>query len=453
MSDPAPTTSETDQPALSRRQLRILSIVSGIVLLLVAGAIVVFIGLRGPSEPTNGTEPAPATPEATVAPTLSCETIISSDDVEVSVPLPVALTTKDTTLRVEPLVPETEAWSYPTERSDVALWVCGTVVNYVVGLEPTAANEALMSQLVPGDEMELQFANGERLLFRFAERREVAAGNDDVLAQRRPQLTLVVAAAETWQVATADYVAEEGPLDPSIPEISGQVGEAVLAGDARVTVTRGYGQGADDLPAGTMHYLVEFSVENAGQAPLATRAFSMRLRDSLGNTYLVSRSASEAGAYGPLSGEIAPGASVQATAGYVVPQPLPPGTLTWTFSPRPGAEAEASIGIPYEGEEDVPTDVETEVAVDDAFFSNDGNVLIIVGQVRNRGAQPLTVEAADVTLSSDAGLSELISTAPPLPWSIEPGQTQVIELQYQRPDTSAALLELLGYSFEIAGLR
>jgi hypothetical protein len=43
--------------------------------------------------------------------------------------------------------------------------------------------------------------------------------------------------------------------------------------------------------------------------------------------------------------------------------------------------------------------------------------------------------------------------APPLPWTIAPGQNQVIELQYVRPDASAALLTLLGYTFEIQGLR
>jgi len=42
--------------------------------------------------------------------------------------------------------------------------------------------------------------------------------------------------------------------------------------------------------------------------------------------------------------------------------------------------------------------------------------------------------------------------APPLPWTIQPGQTQVIELQYSKPDASTALLALLGYSFEVRGL-
>ena len=42
--------------------------------------------------------------------------------------------------------------------------------------------------------------------------------------------------------------------------------------------------------------------------------------------------------------------------------------------------------------------------------------------------------------------------APPLPWTIEPNQRQVIELQYRAPDASSVLLTILGYAFEINGL-
>jgi len=34
----------------------------------------------------------------------------------------------------------------------------------------------------------------------------------------------------------------------------------------------------------------------------------------------------------------------------------------------------------------------------------------------------------------------------------EPGQTQIVELQFARPSASAALLTILGYSFEIQGM-
>ncbi len=451
MSEPVPTANETDEFTVSRRHLRIASIVGGIVLLCLAGAVVIYVGLRGTDQRANGTPPFPD-PEAPLGPTPDCEIIISSEDVEVSMGLPAALTVKGATFSVEPIAPEVEAWSYPSERSDVAFWVCGTVVNYVVGLEPTEENQALLNSLAAGDEIELQLANGTGLRFTFSERGAAPAGHESVLAQQRPQLTLVLAADETWQLARAAYVEEEGPTDPAVPEAPGQVGQAVVIGDVRVTVTQGYTHRTGDLPAGTTNYLVEFSVENVGDADLATHPFSMRLLDQLGSTYLVSRSASEAGRYGPLSGEIAPGASVQATAGYLVPDPLPGSTLTWVFSPRPGLDA-AGIVIPHKSEEDPYAEAQAEVTVDDAFLVDDGRTLIIVGQVLNRGEHPLTVESTGVVLTSDDGLGELISTGPRLPWLVEPGETQMIELQYRRPDASVAILELLGHSFEIGGLR
>jgi hypothetical protein len=92
------------------------------------------------------------------------------------------------------------------------------------------------------------------------------------------------------------------------------------------------------------------------------------------------------------------------------------------------------------------------VAVTDAFLSPDGDLLILEGEVQNVGGQSLDVRLSDISLSSSAGVSELRLAAPPLPWTVEPGQTQVIELQYAKPQASAALLSLLGFSFEINGL-
>jgi hypothetical protein len=328
------------------------------------------------------------------------------------------------------------------------------VVNYVIGLEPTPANQALITELTPGDEIRLQLTSGAVMRFRFTGRGEVAAGDGGPTAQSQPQLTLILAEGDVWQIATADYVAEAESMEPPPSEASAQPGQPVQTGAVRVTVNRGHVQRTEGLPAGTMYYLVEYSVENTGETPLGTDRFSMKLKDSIGNIYLLSPSASEAGEFGPISGEIAPGASAQGSAGYLVPDPLPTGTLTWSFSPRAGSEARADVRIPYDGEPEAqPSVIQAEVTVNDAFFSNDGRTLILEGQVRNTGRESLTIEEGDVSLSSSAGLAELTMTAPPLPWTIAPGEAQVIELQYRKPDASTVLLELLGYSFEIGGLQ
>ncbi|MEA3377433.1 MAG: hypothetical protein U9R72_14685 [Chloroflexota bacterium] len=457
MDEPIPGAQRTPEPRSPKsREELILSIAGGAILLFAAVAIIVFLGLRGSGE-GNADEP-PSTDEVEMTstspssplPTPSCETLIRSGNVEVSIAHPVSATIKDAQFAVETIVPQQDAWNYPADRSDVAVWVCGTVVNYAIALEPTPENEGLMTSLTPGERIRLQLANGTVLPFRFVGRQEVSAGDEGVLAQRQPGLTLILAEGDVWQVATADYVAEEDPAQAVSSEPSAQLGQPVRAGDARVTVREGHAERADGLPAGTMYYLVEFSMENVGDVPLPTGLFSMRLRDALGNTYLVSPSASEAGDHGPLSGEIDPGASADATAGYLVPDPLSAGPLTWSFSPRPGSAGEVTIGISHESVMGTAV-AQVEVTVDDAFL--DDELLIVVGKVRNGRGEPLTVETADVTLSSSGGTSELIAAAPPLPWSIEPGEEQVIELQYQRPGTDSALLELLGYSFEIAGLE
>jgi hypothetical protein len=461
MPEPNPEAEKSPRPNSPKsRQDLLLSIIGASVLLFAAVAIIIFLGLRGTGQGSVGTPTTTDAAEPTLtsstfpSPTQRCETIINSGNVQVSVALPISATVKDTGFRVEPIVPESNAWSYPSTRSDVGLWVCGTVVNYVIGLDPTPEVEALITGLAPSDRIRLQLDNGTVLPFRFTARREVPPGQKEVLSQQQPRLTLLLARDDVWQVAVADYAAEEESSDAPALEPSAQLGQSVDVGDVRIAVSRGHARQDESLPPGTMYYLVEFSVENVGDAPLLTGSFSMRLRDELGNTYLVSPSASEAGEFGPLSGEIEPGASVQATAGYLVPQPLPAGSVTWIFSPRPGTEAQARIGIPYEETAGSPSSTaQVDVTLNDAFLSSNGNTLIIVGEVRNGGAQPLTVETADITLSSSSGTGELIMTAPSLPWSIEPGQAQVIELQYQRPAASAVLLELLGYSFEIDGLQ
>jgi len=360
-------------------------------------------------------------------------------------------------LPVTPVLSEQAGWTYPADGSGSAMWICGTVVNYVLGLEPTPDNETLLTNLRPGDEIKLHLSNGVVLFFRFVERRETAANEEGVFEQFRPRLTLILETeAGGWQVATADYVAETEPVQPPQPGTQVQPGQPVRVGDAQVTVSRGHAEsGGEGQPAETMYYLVEFSVENVGAAPLNADNFAMQLQDGVGNQYLLSPAASSAGEHVSLSGEIAPGATVQGTAGYVVPKTLAGPTLTWTFNPRPGSELRASVSIPYEGEGGgaEPAPGQAEVRITDAFLNSAGDTLIIEGEVSNVGDSTLTVELNDISLTSSSGIGELRVAAPPLPWTVEPGQTQIIELQYRRPEASTALLALLGYSFEIQGLQ
>ena len=456
----------------SRRScLVIVPLIGGIFLLLVAIALILFLGLRqvfrqeeaNPGMPLEVVKLTPVVaPTATVAPLptppqlQACETIIGSGDVEVAVSLPVSLTVREESFPVIPVLLEDGGWTYPQGNPGMATWVCGTVVNYVVGLEPKPENEALLVDLRPGDEFKMHLSSGVVLFFRFTERREAIAGDGRVFAQSRPRLTLILEKESgTWQVATADYVSETEPVQPPAGSLA-SLGQPVRVGDTQVTAVKGHviHSGVDLLP-GTMYYLVEFSIENVGTASLDVAVFSMQLQDDLGNGYLLSPEASAAGENGPLSGEIEPGTTVQGTAGYLVPETLVGPALMWTFTPQPGSESRASVSIPYEpgAGPSSPAQAEVKVNEEGTFLSSNGDLLIIAGEVRNIGGEPLTVELGDMSLTSSAGMSALQVAAPPLPWTIQPGQAQMVELQYNKPDAATALLTLLGYSFEIRGLR
>jgi len=450
-----------------RRWLLLAPIVVGTCLLLTAVVLILILLVRGSlpgvSEPTPTvpveieSSPSPTPPEsaATPVPPPRCETIISSGDTELPVPLPISLTVDSAVFPVKALVPEAQGWTYPADYSGAAAWVCGTVVNYVMVLEPTPENTALLESMKPGDEVTLRLSNGTDLLFRFTERREVAAQEPSVLEQRRPRSTLIVAGETgTWQVATADYVAEAEATQLPSGRLA-KLNETVLVGDVQVTVTKWHvKRNQPNQQPGTMFYLVEFSVENVGTEPLDADLISMQLQDSAGNWYLLSPSATAAGENGPLSGNIAPGTTAQGTAGYIVPEMLAGPNLIWTFTPRPGMEEQVSVSIPYQGEARPPGAIDQiEVSITDAFLSSDGTTLVIEGELHNTGDEAFSVELNNVSLTSSAGIGELRMAAPPLPWTVAPGQRQVIELQYAKPDAPAALLTLLGYTFEIQGLK
>jgi hypothetical protein len=440
----------------------IVSIIGGTLLLFIALALILFLGLQSlfsqekEANPGIPLEIVKLTPTTTTTvsplPPPTCETIISSGDVEVAVSLPVSLTVGGEPFPVAAIVPGEGGWAYPTDQAGVAVWLCGTVINYVLALEPLPANEALLAALQPGDDIKLQLSNGVTLSFRFDERREAAAGDTVALEQKRPRLTLILERDGAWQIAQANYASESDPIEPPSTDTLAYPGQAVRVGDARVIVIKGHVErSGSSLQPGTMYYLVEFSVENVGAAALDAGSFTMQLMDSLENSYLLALEASAAGEHGPLSGLIDPGATVQGTAGYLVPDPLAGPSLLWTFAPQPGSETRATVSIPYETEVETVPPAHAEVTLDPNSFL-DGDILVIMGEIRNTGGQPLTVELGDISLSSSAGLSDLQVAIPQLPWTIQPGQLQVIELRYRKPDASAVLLELLGYSFEIGGL-
>lgn len=455
----APPTVTPPPGAPGRRWTTLLPILAGAALILVALVLIIFVGLRPllrrdqthPGIPMTVNKLTPTAPTSPVISQATCRTIIGSGEAEVTAALPLTLTVNNQTFAVIPSVADEAGWTYPAEGAGRATWVCGTVVNYVVGLEATAENEALIAGLEPGNEVRLELSSGLSLIFRFVERRSLPPNDPRIFAQTRPRLTLVLPHAEgEWQIAIADYATETGPEEPSTAPLA-QVSQPVVVNDLEVTVTSSHAErGAPGLQPGTMYFLVEYSLTNLGTEPVETATFSTRLRDQLGNVYLPSPAASVFGESGPIAAQVAPGVTAQGSVGYLVPTAMPGPALIWSFSPSPISQAQARVNIPYQAQATPEIVVDADVILTDAFV--DGESLIIEGEIQNVGETTVTVTINEISLTSSAGISDLRMAAPPLPWTIEPGQTRVIELHFDRPEASSALLSLLGYSFEITGV-
>ncbi len=370
---------------------------------------------------------------------------------EVSLPVPTSLEVGGRTFPLQSVRVEEGIWNVPESTTGVALWAHGTVIHYVLGLEPTDENRALIDGLRDGDEIVLHLSSGARLTFRVIQKKTVLPDDETVFSQGRPGLTLVVLEKGAERpVVLADF---RDLVEPTPPTSSPTVGpgQLVQVGTARVTVLEGRAErGLPDLPVGTVAYFVEVTVENNGTISLFPRNFVAELLDADGNRYIPSPSLAGRGKYGPLPGEIPAGGRAEGTFAYVIPEAVSGPTLTWVFGPQAASELRARFSLSYTPPPAVTA--EAEVKVTQAFLGEGGEVLHIVARVRNRGSAVLTVTERDISLSSRAGPGELQVAAPPLPWEIGAGGEREVELQFARPRAPSCVVTILGYTFEISGM-
>lgn len=440
-----------------RRLLPLLPIGVGVVLGVALLAVILVVVIRSivvprdsggiPLEITRISGSPGATPTAPAGRALVAEV----GDTRVSLPAPVLLEFAELSFPVQgAAADEANTWATSFQPGG-ATWVHGTVINYVLALEPTAENQAAVENLQQGAPVLLRLSNGTRLTFRAAARREVTPNDPELLTQSGPGLTMVLPREdEQWLVVSADF---EAAVEPPLPDgaTAAAVGQAVQVGDARVVVQEGSVRSQVGVPEPQMmEYVVEFLLSNTGSSPLAPETFLMELTDGVGNRYSLSPTASQAGSYGLPAGPIGPGQEVNGSAGYVVPETLAGPTLTWVFSPDPSSELRASFIIPYTPDTASPPDAD--VNVYEAFLGEDGEVLHILADVDNYGDSSLSVTENDISLSSSAGPGQFQIAAPPLPWTIPGDDYREVELMFARPDASSCVVTILGFTFEISGL-
>ncbi len=382
--------------------------------------------------------------------------LISSEAVSLTIDAPLTLDIAGVTFNVQSqIIPATGQWVPVSNQPNSAIWVCGTIVNYVVGVPDSEENRALFDRLAPGDDLVLTTRANSILQFDFNSREVVLSSNQDIFAQHQPGLTLVLMGTQGDQrlvVRGRHTVTEANANNTGDLPTSFALGETAPLGNLQVTVT-----GATHLlnrpeaPLGFAFYLVEYQLQNIATINFDTTLLRSALFDSFGNQYVVNGGASALGNYPTLFGLISPSQLVQATAGYQIPLELSGPNLRWRLT-RSDTNEFVEVELPFADQE--MTAQSAQISLLAADVSLDGTNIMMSGEVTNLGQQALVINETDLILQGDeGGFYLLLSTNPGFPWVISPGAAITYQVMFQRPAGSQAIFTLLNQPFELNGLR
>lgn len=342
-----------------------------------------------------------------------------------------------------------------TAGESTAVWLYGTIINYVFVLNGNESNRLLLERLAQGDPMNIRTKEGKLYEFIFTGRELRDAADSTLLVQNRPSVTLILQgeANEAGQelVVFGDYVVSEEAAGEPIAGNTAvcELGETCQLGNTRLSVT-GATHAVDrpEAPPGFALYFIDYSLENIGNSALDTGLLRFVLVDELGNQYSLNSLASQLGNNPMLGGVVEPQGVRQVTAGYQIPQNLASENLRWVVS-RVDNPSQVEVVIPFASD----TDETAQISLQQAQVSPDGTSLMVVGQVTNVGSQPIVVNEGDVLLQGEGTSYFVFATTPSFPWTVPPGQAIAFSLSFQRPTSSTAVFQLLNQSFELRGLR
>ncbi len=366
--------------------------------------------------------------------------VVQQNNAPVTTVRPLQLQISNESFDVVPVMPEEGRWPVPAADYDTAVWVYGTVVNYVFGLPYTTTNESLLAGLAGGDLVTLTLTNSSTLIFGSPKSERIASSNLTPLGQKQPGVTLVLLGSDdaTRLVVTSRYLPEESR------SVEGQRVDGLRV----ETIRSGVVQEAPE----SRYFVVEYRVTNSQSEPVDPAFFDLTLEDGDGQRYTTNPEATALGQYGPLQSAIEPGATVEASAGYQLPKDTR-APITWLFRSDPTSAETARYVLPYQPPP--PSPPQPQVELESAFVDGRRDVIVINGVVRNMGESPLNVTLEDVSLTSSTGESSLQASTPLLPWSVNGQGQQAFELQFTRPDDEdidSVLLDILGFTFQIQGL-
>lgn len=436
---------------LTPSTLLIGALVTAVILL----AVLLIISLRD-GEPGN---PTP-TPFADSGPALGSESLVvgisDSDTISVTLDMPSALQVGAQNFPVRAqAVGDDGSWTPAFDSEGTAVWVYGSIVNYIIGLSDTEANRALLENMTPSDQMRLTTRNGIQYAFAFNNREEVLVGNPDIYAQQSPGLTLLLVGTtgETRLMVNGRYIADETSSATGGQGSLVELGETAQLDNVQITVTgASYLSERPEAQPGFAFYLIDYQIQNTGLTALESGRLRLTLQDELGNQYAVSPAAGQLGNYPTLSGSLNAGQTMQATAGYQIPLGLNSANVLWLAS-NDVTGAQLQVTIPFGG--GAQSAKNAQVTLTQADVSADLTGLTLKGTILNLGEQAIIVAEKDIALRVDDGSAYLQqSTNPPFPWTVAPGQSLPYVVSFQKPvAVDNAVFTILNQSFQLSNLR
>ncbi len=380
--------------------------------------------------------------------------VSDSSTVSVTLDIPVSLQVNGRIYTVQPQTLTADGiWSPQGLGDGTAVWVYGSIINYVLGMTAADENRTHLEQLVPGDQIVLTTRGGTEYRFVFDSRNLFAANDRDIFAQNMPGITLALLGDDNSQerlVIRGTYI---------VPEANSGAGDIFSLGETaqlenlQVTVTGAtYIPDRPEVPPGFAFVLIDYQLQNLGLTALDTGNLQLLLLDEIGNQYALSGVASQLGNNPPLGGFINANQIVEATVGYQVPVGLASDTLNWIMR-RTGSGSQVTVSVPFPGGSRAAQSVS--VTLQSVTISPDGTSLIISGQVLNLGDQLAVVSEQNISLRTNDGATYLLlSTNPAFPWSVNAGQAQNFTVTYQRPlNADTAVFTILSQPFQLSPLR
>ena len=421
------------------------------ILLIVLGAFTIIgVGVSGVlslqrNRPTGGADAVSVTKLTTFLspPEIPAElTVLQEDNTLLETIVPTQLSVAGTSFPVVAVLPEQGRWPLPTEQQELAMWMYGTVINYVVGLPYASTTESLLSGLSTADRITLTLKNGTQLAFGSPQAKRVDSGDTAPMSQDRPGLTLMVLGGDqpARLIVSARY----------LPEAVLPAAEKNADGLTVRVVSSGLVENASPDSADSWTFVVEYQITNTLASAVDPTYFDMVLEDAAGQRYVLNEPATVLGDAGRLTAPVGAGDSVRGSAGYVIPRTIS-APLVWRFRADPTSADQASMVLDFEPPK--PGPAEPDVELHEVFLDADRDVIVISGTVYNDGESDLRVATEAVEVTSGSGRSNLEISTPLLPWTIPPDDYRDFELQFTVPESGdSVLLNVLGFTFEIEGL-